>query len=494
MSPMSSKLRYAGTSLPTSRIRPPTCMGRRSEDRRWEDGAEAVQTTTEITPSASRLTSSLRDIGYEFETALADIVDNCVAADATEVDIRITFAGSDSRVLIIDNGNGMDQEELHEALRFGSSRRYSGRDLGKFGLGLKTASLSQARRLTVVSRSDADGQPNGLILDLDHVEHSDRWEVLVMDPSDIPESLVSPLASGSGTVVAWEGLDRVLTYSNPDGEWARRRLQHLTDSAADYLAMVFHRFIEGPSEDDRRLKITINRDVNDPLDAEVLQAWDPYVSDEPAVRQLDSMRYDLDVSGRSGSVIVTTHVLPPKESFTSVQAFERAGGPLKWNRQQGLYIYRSGRLIQAGGWAGMRTLDEHLKLARVSIEFDPVLDPLFQVNVAKMRVSLPSELKPQIKSQISEVCHEADRIYRDSSASRSSNDTGPSQRGKLPELDVLFGLSASALKLGPAEFDTFQRVIADFRSSDVDSPNLKDWGHLVETLQDLRPGIARNHG
>ena len=428
-----------------------------------------MSATREITPSASRLTHSLRDIGYDFETALADLVDNSIAAGATEVDIRVTFDGAASSVTIADNGCGMTERQLDEALRFGSRRVYGDRDLGKFGLGLKTASLSQARRLTVVSRPAEKRIVKGLTLDLDHVEKHDRWEVLVRRGSDLRPGHIALLGPASGTVVIWEGLDRVLTYTNPDGEWARRKLQQLADSAAEYLAMVFHRFIEGTAGTAAKLKLTINRDVSDSSNGDVLQAWDPYVSGEPAVRCLGARRYPVAATGATGTVTITPYVLPAKEAFTTPAAFERAGGPLKWNRQQGLYIYRSGRLIQAGGWAGMRTLDEHMKLARVSVEFDPCLDPLFQVNVAKMRVTLPPELKSQIRPQISEVCHEADRCYRAASADRAGGGSERPTTSGRAGADVLFGLRATALGLGAEEFRVFERVVQAMRSSEPDA-------------------------
>lgn len=414
--------------------------------------------TREITPSASRLTSSLRDIGYEFESALADLVDNSVAAGATEVAIDVQFDGARSRVVIRDNGCGMSDGQLDEALRFGSRRSYGERDLGKFGLGLKTASLSQARKLTVLSRSSERGRVNGLTLDLDHVEATDRWEVLVRHPDDLPPSLVDPLSSASGTVVIWEGLDRILTYSNPDGEWARRRLGQLTESARAYLAMVFHRFLGG-EEGTATLKLTVGGDV--------VQPWDPFTRGETRTVEMGDRRYVIDAGGSSGTVTIRPYVLPPKEAFSSVAAFEKAGGPLKWNRQQGLYIYRAGRLIQGGGWSGLRTLDEHTKLARVAVEFDPVLDPLFQVNVAKMRVALPSELRSQITAQISEVCHEADRVYREASAARRSDDD-PVPRAQGTGSQVLLAMRATALGLGQDEFRTFERVIEELRRRDVE--------------------------
>lgn len=443
--------------------------------------------TKAIAPSAARLTSSLRDIGYDFSTALADVLDNSIAAGATKIDVRVVFEGAASRVVIVDDGHGMDEVQLEEALRFGSRRDYSPTDLGKFGLGLKTASLSQGRKLTVISRRE-DGMAHGLTLDLDHVERTDRWEVIVRSHGDLPTAWTDLLGSSSGTVVVWEHLDRVLSYANPDGEWARRRLQTLAESAYGYLAMVFHRFL-GSGAPDRPIKMTVNRVVTEPLAADVLQAWDPYVADEVERRALPAAEYGLQSPAGPGTVTVAPFVLPPKEAFSSVAAFEAAGGPLKWNRQQGLYIYRSGRLIQAGGWSGLRTLDEHLKLARIAIDFDPVLDSLFQVNVAKMRVALPTELRSQMQSQIAAACHEADRIYREASLARNQDD-GPAddRRGSGSSADeLLIKLGSAALSLGSDEFDRLRHIIDVALDGGLIDPAQR------ERVLDLRSGDAEVH-
>ena len=83
-------------------------------------------------------------------------------------------------------------------------------------------------------------------------------------------------------------------------------------------------------------------------------------------------------------------VVPHQADFSSAEAHAAAAGPLRWNRQQGFYVYRADRMIQSGGWSNLRTLDEHSKLARVALSFDPRLDDAFRINVAKMRVQLPT--------------------------------------------------------------------------------------------------------
>src|SRR5687767_11400649 len=165
----------------------------------------ADRNPVDVTPSARRLTGSLRDIGYDFVAALADIVDNSVAAGASEVNVEIVFDGADSYVLIADNGDGMTESELNEALRFGTRREYSLGELGRYGLGLKTASISQCRRVTVVSRRALTYRRLAArTLDLDHIEATDRWEVIDPPPDSTAERSLDWLADAPGTVVIWE--------------------------------------------------------------------------------------------------------------------------------------------------------------------------------------------------------------------------------------------------------------------------------------------------
>jgi DNA topoisomerase VI subunit B len=128
-------------------------------------------------PSARRLITSLRDIGYGFIDAVAEIVDNSIQAKSNFIQIKLVFAGRDSYLLVLDNGKGMSPVEIREAMRFGSGRNYSEEDLGRFGLGLKTASLSQCDELIVSSRQGKErARINSYIWSMDHVESSDKWE------------------------------------------------------------------------------------------------------------------------------------------------------------------------------------------------------------------------------------------------------------------------------------------------------------------------------
>jgi len=175
----------------------------------------AISTPIKVIPSARRLVHSLRDLGYDFPQAIADLVDNSVTAGATRVDIDIRFEGPDSWLRIADNGRGMSSDGITEAMRYGSDETYGESDLGKFGLGLKTASLSQCRRLSIASRPKGTrAQTSVRELDLDHVIRTNRWEILSLGRRNHDAKLIQSL-SGHGTVVLWQSLDRILSYKDP---------------------------------------------------------------------------------------------------------------------------------------------------------------------------------------------------------------------------------------------------------------------------------------
>ena len=359
----------------------------------------------EIPPAAARTIRSFRDIGYDLRRAVADLVDNSLSAGATRVSITLEFEGPDSWIRIADDGVGMDAGELLEAMRYGSERRYEEADLGRFGFGLKTASTSQCRRLTVASRPRA-GKSNIEIrcLDLDHIEASDRWEVLVLDESNVSQHLLNPIENNPGTVVLWEKLDRILHYKDPFGDWAHRRMLELAEEIDRHLSMVFHRFL-GREVEGRSLLIDINGSDIEP--------WDPFCRDEPSTATVSDISIPISTSTGSGMTKVRAFVLPHQSEFSSRVAWSRASGPAKWNRQQGLYIYRAHRLIQSGGWNRMRTVDEHTKLARIAIDFFPNLDMVFNLNIMKASVGLPDDLRTYLDPIVKKTVEVADRRYRD---------------------------------------------------------------------------------
>jgi Histidine kinase-, DNA gyrase B-, and HSP90-like ATPase len=360
----------------------------------------------EIIPSARRMIRSQRDLGYEFAAAVADLVDNSIEAKASTVRINVEWAGAASFVMIADNGEGMAPDELKEALRFGSDRDYDETDLGKFGLGLKTASLSQCLRVTVATRRNPDrADICAYCWDVEHVESTNRWEILGVKSVDLPLQARLHLKETTGTVVIWERLDRLLGYKYPDGEFAKKQLFGLIREMEDHAAMVFHRFLAGEVRG-RRLAIYVNENK--------VMPWDPFARAEEFTKSLEAKVFPIEgVRGKNG-VVVEPYVLPPESKFSSKEAHIRATGPKKWNAQQGFYIYRADRMIQSGGWCGLRAIDEHRKLSRIAVSFNPKLDEEFKINVPKMRVSLPSVIKEEIEKWIKPAVKMAEDVYRGS--------------------------------------------------------------------------------
>ncbi|ONH57276.1 hypothetical protein BLL36_01030 [Pseudomonas cedrina subsp. cedrina] len=202
--------------------------------------------TWEVIPSAKRLIRSLRDMGYEFSAAVADLIDNSIEAKANTIRIHIEWNGENSSVMISDNGLGMSASQIREALRFGSERDYESEDLGKFGLGLKTASLSQCLRLTVASRhNEKRADISAYCWDLDHVDATNKWEILQVRTADLQVKAREYLKEAPGSVIVWERIDRILDYKHPDGEFARKQLASMCREVEKHVAMVFHRFLAG---------------------------------------------------------------------------------------------------------------------------------------------------------------------------------------------------------------------------------------------------------
>lgn len=374
--------------------------------------------TLRTDPGAKRLMESLRNMGYDCSTAIADLVDNSIAADASEIYIDI-IPRQDSRqdmipaqehhpasIVIADNGRGMSKEQLHEAMRFGTLQEYSSRDLGKYGLGMKTASLSQCRVLTVSSKAkSAEGirpRRHCMRWDIDHVYKTNNWNLLVPEDNEFEswenKALNHDIASNNGTVVLWANLEESLALlSSQDIRKRERFLAHLIEEVSSHLRMVFHRFMQGAVTGHRKLNIYVCGDL--------LTPWDPFCREEdtrePDILRLQFVAVDLSGSQVEETLTVSPFILPREDEFSSQAAWKDASGPKNWNQQQGFYFYRNNRLLQAGGWSRIRTIDEHIKLLRVAIDFPGELDHAFSINITKMRASLPAEIRERVSAQVS---------------------------------------------------------------------------------------------
>jgi hypothetical protein len=429
----------------------------------------------EIIPSAKRLIKSLRDIGYEFEDAVADLVDNSIEAKATVVKISLIFNGENSYLTIADNGLGLASKEIQEAMRFGSNRKYSeDGDLGRFGLGLKTASLSQCERLTVSSRQGEErARINSYCWDLNHIEKTNRWEILKIEKDELKFEVVDSLKDTTGTVVTWERLDRLMGYRYPSGEFAKKQSQQMIAVLRSHLGMIFHRFLAGEVTN-KRISIFIND--------ERVQAWDPFSRGEKHTLKLDEILIPIDFNQGIYNVRLRPHILPPQSLYSSSKAHAIASGPNKWNKQQGLYIYRAGRVIQSGGWNGIRTSDEHTKLIRIALFIPHQLEELFQVNVAKKHASLPRQLKSELSIKIASITQKAQEIYRDKLPSIDA--TSPSSIGQRIDAKTEVEFHKLLIDSGRTpEIKEFQKKTPDFLSTLYTKCNSDEKLALVNILK-----------
>ncbi len=361
-------------------------------------------------PKASAMLEALRGLGYTTAAALADIIDNSITALSTTVKIFFAWDGQASSVSILDDGQGMDDGELDRAMRLGEKSPLYDReshDLGRFGLGLKTASFSQCRRLTVASRKDYG--INCLRWDLDVLASSndDGWHLLE-GPAENSENLLWPLDSiKNGTLVIWEALDRVVSCGFTEQDFL-----DLMDRVEQHLAMVFHRYLEGSNP---RLRILMNDRPITP--------WNPFLPN-PATwsSPIESL------ATTCGNVVVQCHVLPHKDHLEP-QEYQRAAGPEGWTGQQGFYVYRNERLLVEGSWLGLGqgrawTKEEAHRLARIRLDITNSADSEWKLDIRKSTARPPLVLRPRLTKLAEDTRKRARRVFahRGSTATFGRND------------------------------------------------------------------------
>jgi hypothetical protein len=349
-----------------------------------------------VEPYAPAMIESLRAVGYDLPTAVADLIDNSISACATQIDLIFEWNGEESVICVADNGLGMDESHLIRAMRIGSTDPTETReknDLGRFGLGLKTASFSQCRAFTVHTKTEGGGIATRR-WDLDYVRETKGWRIL---KAGTTTSL--RFAGGirkSGTVVVWEKLDRVVGGTAVDNPRDRDVFNERVESVEKHVAMVFHRFIRGT----RRIRLTVN--------GRPVAPWDPFLEDHNATQHPDS--HDLKLRGEK--IAVDCFILPHHSKLSAEQHAD-AAGPRGWLAHQGFYIYRNSRLLVPGDWLdlGVRK-EEHYKLARIRVDIPNMLDDLWDIDVKKSTAKVPGGIRRELTG-IGRVTREkASDVYR----------------------------------------------------------------------------------
>ncbi len=352
-----------------------------------------------VTPRADSLMESLRATGYSLPDAVSDLIDNSITAGARNVWLDFRWSGRNSRFSILDDGSGMSEPELVDAMRIGSrspSEIRDPTDLGRYGLGLKTASISQARSLTVASRTKNGGGIGIRRWDLDHLISTGDWQLLTSAAEGASEDLQRLSRLKHGTLVVWTKMDKLVGDFGADDADARRQFQSALRGVEDQLAMVFHRFMIQANN----LSIFLN--------GESIKPWDPFLADEPATQRLQTETHGSPAAG----MVVTPYVLPHHSHLNPV-THRAAAGPKGWNAQQGFYIYRNRRLLLSGDWLGLGfTKEEHYKLARIQVDLPNSADHEWQVDVRKSTARPPLRQREHLR-RIAEVTRRrAVDVYR----------------------------------------------------------------------------------
>ena len=344
-------------------------------------------------PEASAMIETFRAIGYSIETAISDIVDNSITAGAKNIWIDYDWKGSRTTLSILDDGVGMNNDRLIQAMRPGSKSPLEERevnDLGRFGLGLKTASFSQTRKFTVFSKAK-DHTFIYWTWDLDYVNKKKAWKLIRYIPNE--EKWIEKIeALKTGTCVVWWNLDRLTKDFDEDNEKARAKFLGVMEGVKSHLSMVFHRFI------DDGLKIYFR--------GRLITSWDPFMIGTSGLQTKPEARLE------NGSIRIKGFVLPHRSKLSAKQ-YDYGKGPRdSWTAHQGFYVYRNKRLLVAGDWLGLFKREVHYDLCRIQIDLPNNLDNDWQIDIKKSVARVPTIYREHILALAKEVRNQAVEVYR----------------------------------------------------------------------------------
>jgi hypothetical protein len=351
-------------------------------------------------PKAEYLIGAMRSMGYSFEAAIADIIDNSVSANARNIHIKFPTEPFNCIVSILDDGIGMDKEALFLAMKYGSNSCEEQReenDLGRFGLGMKAASLSQCKTLTVASKQ------NGIISayqwNYDLILEKKEWLVIKLNKNEI--SLLSGFQElksyNSGTLVIWEDFD-ILEKSSGD---IFTSLNEFKIKIIDYLSMIFHRYLN--DENGKKINISVNNFK--------LKGFDPFLEKHKKTNTRQEFELAIkDTKGIERCVSVQPFVLPYQKDL-SKNDIDLLGGIANLRTKQGFYIYRNRRLIIWGTWFGIPR-NELTKHARIRVDIPNTLDDIWNIDIKKQNATIPKSIKNSLTKAVKETMNFSVKIQK----------------------------------------------------------------------------------
>lgn len=363
---------------------------------------------TTLEPDPQGMFQAISRIGYQIQESLADLIDNSIDAKASRVLIRFFRDGDRlTDLAVVDDGHGMSERTLDEAMRFGSRTKKGSGELGKYGMGMKSASFNQANTLIVVSRKRTT--VNGRQWTVESIH--DGWKLERLETAGATELIDKDWGpvdtSMSGTVVLWERIHRFQVAGTNSG----RTFAALSKSINQHLGLVFHRFLR-----DRKLEIFMDlQDVSGATGALLkVEPLDPFPNKSGGKGYPADFHTELGVYGH---LELRAYIWPPNMPDPGY----KLGGRVA--QRQGFYFFRNDRLIQAGGWNGWRNdAEPHSSLARVEVNLPPSFDEAFAISVQKNGVDAPPgfltaiEAARSAQSTLNEYMRDAIELYRSSSA------------------------------------------------------------------------------
>ncbi len=442
----------------------------------------------QVIPDAIRTLTGLAHQGYTPQTAVADLVDNSIAAKASKIDIRFSEQIDGSTIVsIADNGIGMTLETLKQAMQIGSSSNLANSSLSVYGMGMKTASMSFSSKFTVVTRC-SDGVASEASWDLDQ-QIDNPWTISIGAASKSHQNMLNQfLGNESGTIVIWERADfkdAILDHRKIKGPKRKPSARNLESEVQDYLSMVFNRFMAGKVDDFEPVKISFN--------GEELQPWDPcseeFLSDEwKPVTDEFSINISIDNKVVTVPYSMTTFLLIGK-SDGHASLFEKSKVGMK---TQGIYPYRDNRLLQSPDWLGIIVFHPDYNSMRVTLELDPRLDAVIRTDMKKSGLALPSEMWEDMRNKIevyaSNVRTASKERKRKTKAKLSTTDLHTQSNEK-----IIVGIPDIEQPIAVIQPDGSAKVSTIFGESITELPNaeslLAATDRRILSVEDLEGGV-----
>lgn len=385
---------------------------------KFEEISKDGKTYFKIPPNASRMVRGMGRLSYKFEQAIADLIDNSIAAGATKVDVLLDQRiGGRIYIHVLDDGSGIAKEDLPSAIQYGAADRNDDSSLGVYGFGLKTACQSFTGNFKVVSKSASDDDYNMITFDEEVINRHNEFLFEGNKATSKYANYVSEFSpSGIGTLVVSENADRLLSTEEALDDkkietFLFKNKNNKLSLLKSHLRKTFQRFLDEEDHRAPNIKITVNGDA--------LTPWDPFCTKEANFLEHEWISPKLKTkSGKEGTVILRGYILPAEVEFQNKEIAKDADiGP----NTHGIYVYRENRLIVQATYFDLRKRETHLSNLRIDFSYEGTLDELFHTGLQKGGMIL-GDLEEQVREFLNPLAREADARSRGSARRKNTSD------------------------------------------------------------------------